>query len=98
MENNADTFFHPAREQEPNRELGEINSSDGFHKLRDQVAIVTLIDPIDHYQHQLVRFSTKSRDGFNNEFLELMDRCKRFGSLRSAFSMAFLVSGMEILS
>ena len=31
-----------------------------------------LIDPIDHYQHQLVKFSTKSHDEFNNEFLELM--------------------------
>ena len=72
MENNADTFIDPTRKQEPNGELGEINSSDGFHQLRDQVAVVTLVDRIDHYQHRIIRSSTKSHDGFDNEFLELL--------------------------
>ena len=72
MENNLDTFIDPACKQEPDGELGKINSSDSFHELHDQLAIITLIDPIDHYQQWIIRALMKSCDRLNNEFLKLL--------------------------
>ena len=72
MEDNADMFFDPACKQELDGELGEVNNDNSIYELRDQVAIVTLINHINHYQCWIIRLPTKSHDQLNNEFLELL--------------------------